>query len=368
AMPRLRRRTYSMRRRCTSDSSSRREARSWMRRSDSLQWALVPRRSISWTRRSSSSDAPAGVPARRASTSTAGSRRRSMFGRASGNAGPARSVGLDDVVGGELPVHQPRQALDRGVVARQHRPLLLGAQARAGEHRGRVLLVGRRQRGIAAELAHEIQQCRHVPLPRTAQRPLPRGGSPAPGPSKQKTVAQADHAADVKAPPTAGAAAGSQGDHARAATMGPMNPRDPTGPGAGYFHGGGVPVPTPLAREWNIAVADGPVVATAIHDGHDMRPSLRSHAALDDAARFREEDPLTGLLTEVGDVRIQVRRSRFEVDHNRPRDRAVYARPEDCWGLQAWRAPLPEVERAQSLAAWDRFRAMVTELVDRLLE
>ena len=150
--------------------------------------------------------------------------------------------------------------------------------------------------------------------------------------------------------------------------MGPMNPRDPTGPGAGYFHGGGVPVPTPLAREWNIAVADGPVVATAIHDGHGMRPSLRSHAALDDAARFREEDPLTGLLTEVGDVRIQVRRSRFEVDHNRPRDRAVYARPEDCWGLQAWRAPLPEVERAQSLAAWDRFRAMVTELVDRLLE
>jgi len=137
---------------------------------------------------------------------------------------------------------------------------------------------------------------------------------------------------------------------------------------ARYFHEGPPPVPTAAAGEWNIAVADGPVVATAIHDGHAIRPSLRPLLVLPDRERLGEEDPLTGVLTAVGDVRIQVPTSRFELDLNRPRDAAVYARPEDCWGLQVWRDTLPGPEIERSLASWDRFRAMVTELLDRLLE
>ncbi|MDH5833472.1 N-formylglutamate amidohydrolase [Luteimonas kalidii] len=127
---------------------------------------------------------------------------------------------------------------------------------------------------------------------------------------------------------------------------------------------------TPIRREdeWDMTLADGPVVATAIHDGHAIRPSLRPLLALGDADRLREEDPLTGLLTDVGDVRLRVPVSRFEVDLNRPRDGAVYARPEDCWGLQVWSSPLPEREIARSLQRWDRFYAMVTELLDTLLE
>ena len=74
------------------------------------------------------------------------------------------------------------------------------------------------------------------------------------------------------------------------------------------------------------------------------------------------------MLAAVGDVRIQVPASRFELDLNRPRDRAVYARPEDCWGLEVWRQPLPDAEIERSLASWDRFHAMVAELLDRLLE
>ena len=135
-----------------------------------------------------------------------------------------------------------------------------------------------------------------------------------------------------------------------------------------YFNRGMPPVPTAAAAEWNIAVADGPVVATAIHDGHAIRPSLRAAMALPDAERMREEDPLTGMLTRVGDVRIQVPTSRFELDLNRPREHAVYARPEDCWGLEVWHRPLAQEEIDRSLAAWDRFRAMVTELLDHLLE
>ena len=135
-----------------------------------------------------------------------------------------------------------------------------------------------------------------------------------------------------------------------------------------YFQPGQPPVPTPAAAEWNIAVANGPVVATAIHDGHAIRPSLQPLMALSDSTRLREEDPLTGLLATVGDIRIQVPASRFELDLNRPRDKAVYARSEDCWGLEAWNGPLPQAEIERSLAGWDRFHAMVAELLDRLLE
>ena len=137
---------------------------------------------------------------------------------------------------------------------------------------------------------------------------------------------------------------------------------------APFFGTGSIPVSRPAAKEWNVTLADGPVIATAIHDGHAMRPSLQALLALSRQQRLREEDPLTGVLTSVGDVRIQAPASRFEVDLNRPREGAVYARPEDAWGLEVWHSPLPAEEIERSLAAWDRFRAMMTELIDRLLE
>ncbi len=70
--------------------------------------------------------------------------------------------------------------------------------------------------------------------------------------------------------------------------------------------------------DWDILIGDGPVIATAIHDGHAMRPSLEPHLALGAEDRRREEDPLTGVLTSVGDVRIRLDTSRFQVDLNRP--------------------------------------------------
>lgn len=142
----------------------------------------------------------------------------------------------------------------------------------------------------------------------------------------------------------------------------------PDGHSGWFSDAGGVPLPTPATREWRLTASDGPVVATAIHDGHAIRPSLQPLLALPDDVRFREEDPLTGLLTAVGDVRIEVPTSRFELDHNRPRDGAVYAHPDDCWGLEVWKEPLPAHEIERSLAAWDRFRGMVGELLDRLLQ
>ncbi|QDH70969.1 N-formylglutamate amidohydrolase [Marilutibacter alkalisoli] len=121
------------------------------------------------------------------------------------------------------------------------------------------------------------------------------------------------------------------------------------------------------SADWDLVLDEGPVVATAIHDGHLMRPSLIPHLAIDEDQRRREEDPMTGVLVSVGDVRLCVRASRFQVDLNRPRERALSTNPEDTWGIRVWKGPLPEQELALSLALHDRFYAMVTELVEHLI-
>jgi N-formylglutamate amidohydrolase len=107
-----------------------------------------------------------------------------------------------------------------------------------------------------------------------------------------------------------------------------------------------------------------PVVATAIHAGHDLRPSIESNMQLDEATRFREEDPFTDRLTAVGGTTIVAHRSRFEVDLNRPREASVYGSPEDAWGLRLWRAPLPDSEVTRSRQLYDDFYATLRRQLD----
>lgn len=97
------------------------------------------------------------------------------------------------------------------------------------------------------------------------------------------------------------------------------------------------------------------VVATAIHAGHELRPSIAVLSALDEATRLREEDPHTDLLAEIGAAMVVVHRSRFEVDLNRPRENAVYRGPDDAWGLDLWVQPLSDREIQQSLTLYDDF-------------
>ncbi|MCD9032009.1 N-formylglutamate amidohydrolase [Luteimonas sp. Y-2-2-4F] len=120
--------------------------------------------------------------------------------------------------------------------------------------------------------------------------------------------------------------------------------------------------------DWDLVLGDGPVLAAAIHDGHTMRESLRGRLRIDTASRRRDEDPLTGLFTSVGDVRLRGRRSRFEVDLNRPRDKALSSDPADTWGIRFWNGELPAEEVERSLAIHDRFYAMAAELLDTLLD
>ncbi len=102
---------------------------------------------------------------------------------------------------------------------------------------------------------------------------------------------------------------------------------------------------------------DSPVAAAALHDGHALRAEVCAAMGLGDQERLREEDPFTAQWTEVVETRLIALRSRFEVDLNRPPERAVYLEPEDAWGLHVWRdTPSPSLV-ASSLAQYDAFYA-----------
>jgi len=109
-----------------------------------------------------------------------------------------------------------------------------------------------------------------------------------------------------------------------------------------------------------------PLVTTAIHAGHELRPAIERRMALDEATRLREEDPYTDRLTAAGGTAVVVHRSRFELDLNRPRDGAVYTTPDTCWGLDVWRTPLTDEEIDGSLALYDQFYAALARELDRL--
>lgn len=108
-----------------------------------------------------------------------------------------------------------------------------------------------------------------------------------------------------------------------------------------------------------------PLVATAIHAGHDLRPEVAALMVLDDPLRFREEDPFTDGWTSLGGTCVVVNRSRFEVDLNRPREEAVYATCDQSWGLQVWDAPLPDEVRERSLGLHDDFYRQLGGVLDR---
>ncbi|MXY99126.1 N-formylglutamate amidohydrolase, partial [Candidatus Poribacteria bacterium] len=114
---------------------------------------------------------------------------------------------------------------------------------------------------------------------------------------------------------------------------------------------------------WKLIKGHSPVAAAAIHDGHHARDEVSRILALTEAERLREEDPFTGIWTEVAETRIIGSHSRFEVDLNRPREKAVYIQPEDAWGLHVWKERPDEQLISRSLTAYDAFYAEVRNLL-----
>lgn len=105
------------------------------------------------------------------------------------------------------------------------------------------------------------------------------------------------------------------------------------------------------------------IIATAIHNGHYVRPEVAGLLRLSPEERLREEDPYTGQWTEITSIRAIGRRSRFEVDLNRPREKAVYLRPEDAWGLRVWKQPPTQSVIDHSLKEYDLFYESLEKLL-----
>lgn len=119
---------------------------------------------------------------------------------------------------------------------------------------------------------------------------------------------------------------------------------------------------------WTLVRGTGPIVATAIHDGHDLRPEVAEIIKLADKDRLREEDPYTSAWVSIADSSLVAHRSRFEVDLNRPRDKAVYVKPDDCWGLDVWHESPSNGIVDRSLEQYDAYYSLLHELLTEARE
>ena len=115
---------------------------------------------------------------------------------------------------------------------------------------------------------------------------------------------------------------------------------------------------------WKLERGEGPLVATAIHDGHALRSDLAPLMTLGADERRHEEDPFTAAWTGIAPTRIIGLRSRFGLDLDRSRPQSVYLRPEDAWGLVFWRREPPQDTLARSVAEHDAFYRMLAKLLD----
>ena len=104
-------------------------------------------------------------------------------------------------------------------------------------------------------------------------------------------------------------------------------------------------------------------VCTAIHNGHRLRPELLAKCALDESARFHEEDPYTADIAANMPITIVANDSRYEYDLNRPPQTSVY---EEAWGQVVWHTPLTDAERAISLARHEAFYTVLGGLYAQL--
>jgi N-formylglutamate amidohydrolase len=110
-----------------------------------------------------------------------------------------------------------------------------------------------------------------------------------------------------------------------------------------------------LKKIYQAQRGNGPFIATAIHDGHYVRNDLLKKMAISESDRLREEDPYTGIWTKIVNTRIVGLRSRFEVDLNRPVEKAVYINPEDAWNLKIYHTRPSENEIKMSILEYETF-------------
>ncbi len=115
---------------------------------------------------------------------------------------------------------------------------------------------------------------------------------------------------------------------------------------------------------WTVQRGEGPIVATAIHDGTQLRPEVAAAMKLAPLDRLREEDPFTGQAIVDVPTHIIAHVSRFEYDLNRAAAEAIYQTPEQAWGLDIWHAPLAEDVVSRSRDLHGAYYRMLGQLLD----
>lgn len=106
-----------------------------------------------------------------------------------------------------------------------------------------------------------------------------------------------------------------------------------------------------------------PVVCTAIHDGHAMRPDLEANCLLTQEERLQEEDPHTFAFLAGVPIRICGGDSRYAYDLNRDPADPIY---EIAWGKKVWRNPLEPEQRQESLERHHRYYRILTALMNKV--
>jgi N-formylglutamate amidohydrolase len=121
-----------------------------------------------------------------------------------------------------------------------------------------------------------------------------------------------------------------------------------------------------MDKNWKLFESEGPVFGTSIHSGHYVRESIQKKMKISAQKRRYEEDPLTESFALLCDHALVCHNSRFEVDLNRQRDIAVYAKPTDAWGLEIWKEKLNQDEIDASLKSYDAFYQSMKMFFEKL--
>lgn len=107
--------------------------------------------------------------------------------------------------------------------------------------------------------------------------------------------------------------------------------------------------------KWHLLRGTGPVLAVALHAGNRVPTEFEPYLAVTPADRLREEDPHTEKFLGLAQMQWQILTSRFVIDLNRPREKAIYQAPAEAWGLMVWKGSLPENLRDTAYGIYDRF-------------
>jgi N-formylglutamate amidohydrolase len=111
-----------------------------------------------------------------------------------------------------------------------------------------------------------------------------------------------------------------------------------------------------------------PLILTAVHEGSAVRDELKDRFALSERERLYEEDPHTATWARLRDPNVVGQFSRFEVDLNRSRERAVYLEPKDAWGLTVWKERPDREMIDRSLEKYDSFYGAMKEFLEQTVE